>query len=232
MSGKLKWINMKGEKIKKLHQKLQKRFPFCDRLSNIDKNSGYTPHLGVGTFKKGKGGNNIEHFKEKYEKNWKTLEFAVSEIYIIGRDNISPFQIYHKISLGKPNKSNKGKKKEIVKKVPKMLGTEKSLIPFYFSFEQNKWEEAKQGEEVNDIKSLKIVTWNILFDLYNPEDIHTDKRIPQIFQVLKEVDADIICLEEITTSLLKKILSLDWVRKFYIASDVDGCTLRPYSTLR
>ena len=44
-------------------------------------------------------------------------------------------------------------------------------------------------------------------------------RIPKIFEELKNTDADIIGLEEMTPTFVRALLSQDWVRQHYYVSD-------------
>lgn len=44
-------------------------------------------------------------------------------------------------------------------------------------------------------------------------------RIPKIFEELKNTNADIIGLEEMTPTFVRALLSQDWVRQHYYVSD-------------
>ena len=52
---------------------------------------------------------------------------------------------------------------------------------------------------------LKIATFNILFDLFIPHMLHTHRRIPLIARELESLDADVVCLQEVTPALFDAI---------------------------
>jgi endonuclease/exonuclease/phosphatase family metal-dependent hydrolase len=74
-----------------------------------------------------------------------------------------------------------------------------------------------------------MVTYNVLFDKYDAAKICTAERIPQIFSLLSECHADVICLQEVTGAWLRLLLKQQFVRKSFWASDGPEClTLQEY----
>ena len=68
-------------------------------------------------------------------------------------------------------------------------------------------------------ESLKVVTWNILFDEFEEDKIHTHLRLPVLLSLLEKTDADIIGLQEVTPELLVTILASQWIREHYYVSE-------------
>ncbi|NTX08665.1 poly(A) polymerase [Myxococcus sp. CA040A] len=66
---------------------------------------------------------------------------------------------------------------------------------------------------------LTVVTFNVLFDLYDAEKLETERRTPATMNLLRETDADVIALQEVTTSFLQTLLDESWVREHYWVSD-------------
>jgi poly(A) polymerase len=79
--------------------------------------------------------------------------------------------------------------------------------------------------------SLKIITLNVLCDLYKPEEIDTEKRFAAIVEHLSSSNADIIVLEEATPYLLTLLLQQNWVKNYYLSESPLGKTLKPYGIL-
>ncbi|KAH3767389.1 RNA 2',3'-cyclic phosphodiesterase [Pelomyxa schiedti] len=77
---------------------------------------------------------------------------------------------------------------------------------------------------------LRLVTYNVLFDLYDAELIYTTDRIPAELLLLKNTNADIIGLQEVTPNFLRNLLEQDWVRQNYYVSDSPAsATIPSYS---
>jgi len=87
-----------------------------------------------------------------------------------------------------------------------------------------------------DPNRLKMVTWNVLFDLHRNDSNAivegddsllgdgdtTQKRWQQLMNELQRTDADIIALQEVTPRFLKQLNQQDWVKKAYVLSDIPG----------
>lgn len=78
-------------------------------------------------------------------------------------------------------------------------------------------------------KNLRIITFNILCGLFESDKIFTEKRMPATIDILRDSQADIIGLQEVSPDFLELILSADWVRENYFVSDVNpGKTVKPF----
>ncbi|MFJ5233108.1 poly(A) polymerase [Kitasatospora sp. NPDC088391] len=64
-------------------------------------------------------------------------------------------------------------------------------------------------------RQLRVVSWNTLWDRYDPELIHTARRRPLLLAALEAADADLIALQEVEPALVKQLLAQDWVRAGY-----------------
>jgi len=130
---------------------------------------------------------------------------------------------------------------------PKKIGVERPV--YKWEEEGHRWrvinvveeEEAARGvcERMKDNgkSELTFATWNVLFDLYQPELIKTHIRVPVILDILYHTDAEIVGLQEVTVPFLEKLLAEDWVRRRYYVSEItipeegkegrEGSTIHP-----
>ncbi|MFJ5269701.1 poly(A) polymerase [Streptomyces sp. NPDC088358] len=70
--------------------------------------------------------------------------------------------------------------------------------------------------------SVRVLTWNTLWDRYDSDRIDTDRRRPLLLAALEEADADVIALQEVETGLLDLLLRAPWIRTAYTV----GCDPR------
>ncbi|MCK8501089.1 poly(A) polymerase [Myxococcus fulvus] len=76
---------------------------------------------------------------------------------------------------------------------------------------------------------LTVATFNVLFDLYDREKLATEHRTPAALALLRETDADVIVLQEVTAPFLRALLAEGWVRERYHVSDgPEANTVVPY----
>jgi len=68
-------------------------------------------------------------------------------------------------------------------------------------------------------RPLRVLTWNLLFDRFSPERIQSERRLPVQLRLLKESQADLIALQEVTPSFCAALLAEPWVRERYWASE-------------
>ncbi|CAF1318321.1 unnamed protein product [Adineta steineri] len=66
---------------------------------------------------------------------------------------------------------------------------------------------------------LRAITYNIWF---NKE--HQQLRFQSLSPLLQQSKAHIICLQEVTKSILEQLISQPWVQQHYFVSDIDGST--------
>ncbi|MDJ1497980.1 RNA repair domain-containing protein [Cytophagaceae bacterium DM2B3-1] len=87
-----------------------------------------------------------------------------------------------------------------------------------YGYRNGKWQIASEKSEVDNPKKLRIATYNVLTNRFDGEDATIHKRIPAIIEQLQESEAEVICLQEVTTLLLSKLLEQCWVQKMYISA--------------
>ncbi|MCC3509586.1 poly(A) polymerase [Microcoleus sp. PH2017_28_MFU_U_A] len=100
-----------------------------------------------------------------------------------------------------------------------------------YQYNQQNWQARNLPLESVTITRLKIVSYNVLSDLYESELTETAQRIPIIIEHLRQCDADIIALQEVTPRLLEKLLAEDWVQAYHISESPQGETLEWHGLL-
>ncbi|NNB94346.1 DUF504 domain-containing protein [Corallococcus exiguus] len=93
------------------------------------------------------------------------------------------------------------------------------------------WTQASRepGHALPTAAALTVATFNVLFDLYDAQLLATERRIPAALALLRETNADVIALQEVTPSFLKALLSEPRVREHYWMSEGPGAqTVTPY----
>ena len=73
---------------------------------------------------------------------------------------------------------------------------------------------------------LTVATFNVWFD-----DYFFETRLRAILQILKESEADVIGLQEVTVEALDVLSKDPWLRDSHFLSDVDGATFRDYGVV-
>ncbi|WP_158839437.1 RNA repair domain-containing protein [Saccharothrix deserti] len=68
--------------------------------------------------------------------------------------------------------------------------------------------------------TVRVLTWNVLWDRYDSDRIDTARRRPLLFGELAAADADVIALQEVEPDLLAALIAQPWVRAGYTL-DVD-----------
>jgi hypothetical protein len=79
--------------------------------------------------------------------------------------------------------------------------------------------------------SLRMLTWNTLWDRYNSDRIDTGRRRPLLLAALRDADADVIALQEVQAGLLALLSQAPWVRAGYTL-DTDGLGRTPPDAAR
>lgn len=75
--------------------------------------------------------------------------------------------------------------------------------------------------------SLRVVTWNLLFDRFDAERLRSALRWQDALDRLATVDADIIVLVEVTSAMWRLVLAQPWIQR-YMASHAADAELAPY----
>lgn len=78
---------------------------------------------------------------------------------------------------------------------------------------------------------LRVVTWNVLSERHDPEPERADERRTLALVTLRELDADVIALQEVTRPFLARLLAEPWVQTSYAVTDAAGETLKPEGPL-
>ncbi|MCP2731753.1 poly(A) polymerase [Limnofasciculus baicalensis] len=100
-----------------------------------------------------------------------------------------------------------------------------------YQYNQENWQPIDNALESVTITRLKIASFNVLSDRYESERTQTAKRIPVIIEHLRQCDADIIALQEVTPRLLEILLAEDWVKFYNISESPKGETLEWHGLL-
>ena len=90
-----------------------------------------------------------------------------------------------------------------------------------FDDDKSRWLHAS-SEAPSDVlgRPLRLATLNCLHDHRDAELLQHDRRYDAILKELETLDADVICLNEVTRTLLERVLREPWVRRSYTASAI------------
>lgn len=117
---------------------------------------------------------------------------------------------------------------------PAALDTQAKALSCW-SYDQltQEWEERQHPHGPRPAPlTLRAITLNALFDLYDEPHLETPLRLKATGSTLEALDADLIILTEITPTMLDVLLALDWVRTSYMASEGPLAEhLEPYGQL-
>jgi endonuclease/exonuclease/phosphatase family metal-dependent hydrolase len=94
------------------------------------------------------------------------------------------------------------------------------------------WRPIEAASAATGPSALRVLTWNVLFDRYEGDRIHTARRRPHLLRRIAEADADVIALQETERPFLRQLLAEPWVRARYVASDGPrGARIAPYGVV-
>eukprot|EP01122_Echinamoeba_exundans_P000648 TRINITY_DN10575_c0_g1_i1.p1 TRINITY_DN10575_c0_g1~~TRINITY_DN10575_c0_g1_i1.p1 ORF type:complete len:291 (+),score=19.01 TRINITY_DN10575_c0_g1_i1:171-1043(+) len=123
------------------------------------------------------------------------------------------------------------RKFSIFKSNPLMSSSKLVQIPWYsFDRDKNNWipqsyvEKSKSLISESESRELRIATFNILTNEFSfvDEIVCNAYRFAYINkQILPNLDADVICLNEVTNEYLPLLLTQEWVRRNYYISSLD-----------
>jgi len=114
--------------------------------------------------------------------------------------------------------------------LPSISVTDFHTTPIY-QYDRENWQPIDYSLESVTVTTLKIASFNVLSDRYESEHTQTAKRIPIIIEHLRQCDADIIALQEVTPRLLEILLAEDWVHSYNISESPQGETLEWHGLL-
>jgi tyrosyl-DNA phosphodiesterase 2 len=104
------------------------------------------------------------------------------------------------------------------------IGSIISLSSYKFNKETSNWQPKKIQKNNVETKKISFVSYNIWFDYYKKME-----RIEELMKICK--GSDVICLQEVTTSIVKYLKDVDWIQQDYEISDVSGGSVIPYGVL-
>lgn len=90
------------------------------------------------------------------------------------------------------------------------------ISPMYaFSKSAGKWlrQSKRRKPAPVDLPTLRVCTFNVWFDPFESE-----RRCNAVLEILSELDADVIALQEVTPRFLSNLLAAPWVRDAYAVS--------------
>jgi tyrosyl-DNA phosphodiesterase 2 len=99
------------------------------------------------------------------------------------------------------------------------------LKPYKFNKATGAWEEGRNAQ-AGLRASLTVVTFNVWFANY-----YFYTRCDALLEIVRDCDADVIGLQEVTPEFLQWLLGKQWVRDHYYLSDISGRTVDPYGVL-
>jgi len=103
---------------------------------------------------------------------------------------------------------------------------EHNHIPAY-KYEHGKgWVEAVESEVNQDMSGLTLITFNTWFGEYC-----FMQRTAALLECLRQTEAHVVALQEVTTPLLDYIKRMDWIQENCFLSDCHGPTYERYGTM-
>ncbi len=99
-----------------------------------------------------------------------------------------------------------------------------------YKYDTQGWTNNNDSQNIQ-IDTLTIATFNVLFNLYETEKIQTEKRLPAIFEQLRQCEADIIAIQEATPQFVESLISQNWIHNYFISESHIGDTVKPYGNL-
>lgn len=112
--------------------------------------------------------------------------------------------------------------REGVDKVELMLGGRAGAVvqggAYRWGPDSQSWRLTNEGTELPAGHSLRLLTHNLLCDLYDGRVPSLESRATQLWAELKSAEADLIVLQEVTPRSARLLLSQEWVRTGYYSS--------------
>jgi poly(A) polymerase len=116
---------------------------------------------------------------------------------------------------------------------PPVLPAAPTLAPLVAHvFSGGSWRPGSRPAPSAGDGSLRVATFNVLFDLYDADLIDTPRRTDAALRQLSALDADLIGLVEVTPGFLARLLAEPWVQERYAVSDgPGGSSVTPHGVL-
>jgi len=82
-----------------------------------------------------------------------------------------------------------------------------------YSPEEEAWLPFPAAADAVELTQLRVLTFNVLFELFGDIETHMEARLVQIFRELSHCGADIMAFQEVTPPFAEALLSQPWVRE-------------------
>ncbi len=129
------------------------------------------------------------------------------------------------------NEESENQKQQISPHLPPSISITDFHTRHIYQYDRENWQPIDYCLKSVTVTTLKIASFNVLSDRYESEHTQTAKRIPIIIEHLRQCDADIIALQEVTPRLLEILLAEDWVHSYNISESPQGETLEWHGLL-
>ncbi|CAE7679320.1 Leng9 [Symbiodinium sp. CCMP2456] len=90
---------------------------------------------------------------------------------------------------------------------------EEEIQVMKYSAEAETWLPLPGAATAVALTELRVLTFNVLFELFGDVETHMEARLVQIFRELSRCGADIMALQEVTPQFAEALLSQPWVRE-------------------
>ncbi|MEL7244594.1 MAG: poly(A) polymerase [Cyanobacteria bacterium J06573_2] len=100
-----------------------------------------------------------------------------------------------------------------------------------FTNKNNDWQPVENISKSVKSEYLTIASYNVLCDVYEKDKIQTEKRLPAIFEELRQCDADIIAIQEATPDFVRFLLAQDWVQNYYVSESSNAENIQTFGNL-
>ncbi|WP_216589669.1 poly(A) polymerase [Streptomyces brasiliscabiei] len=81
------------------------------------------------------------------------------------------------------------------------------------TWDGERWAPATGSPREAAASSVRVLTWNTLWDRYDADLIDTARRRPLLLRALRDADVDVIALQEVEAELLALLLREPWLRE-------------------
>jgi len=103
----------------------------------------------------------------------------------------------------------------------------KRIDLYYFNDETERWEKYQQAHQsTKRQKTLSFLSWNLWFG-----KSFLENRNCEVANTIKQLDPDIVALQQATPSILRILQKETFVRNNYYIAEENGSTLKPYGVL-
>ena len=101
-----------------------------------------------------------------------------------------------------------------------------------FRWKDKEWQAVTEDCRGLTVRDVRLLSLNVLFDLYDDRVPSTESRFPSLLELLKARNADLVALQEVTPKLCRLLADELWVRQNYLmSSSPAGEGLSPYGPL-